>query len=65
MNDQFRYSTDKGKTWKIQTFPISNEIKRHLGIPFKDKKQLHFAVETAVNKFSLTLDENHQVDFYS
>jgi len=71
VNDQFRYSTDKGKTWKILTFlpgsyeveSISNEIKRHLGIPFKDKKQLHFAVEPAVNKFSLTLDENHQVDF--
>jgi len=71
VNDRFKYSNDKGKTWKELTFlpgsyeveSISNEIKRHLGIQFKDKKQLHFAVEPAVNKFSLTLDENHQVDF--
>ena len=70
-NDQFKYSNDKGKTWKVLTFlpgsyeveSISNEIKRHLGIPFKDKKQLQFLAETAVNRISLTLDENHQVDF--
>ena len=67
-NDTFKYSKDAGKTWKIiklqpgcyEINSINKEIIRQTGI---DKKQLNFNIETTVNRISLTLDENHQVDF--
>ena len=70
-NDKFKYSKDKGATWNTITLApgsyeinsIDKEIKRQIGIPLKDDKQLSLGVETTVNRISLTLDDYHQVDF--
>ena len=70
-NDQFRYSTDSGSTWKTITIrpgsyeilALNKEIKRQLSIPHSNESKLHFEAETTVNRISLTLDSTHEVDF--
>ena len=70
-NDRFRFSKDKGVTWKTITLQpgsydiksIDKAIKKEIGIPDKDEKQFFLNVEPTVNRISLTLDANHQVDF--
>ena len=70
-NDKFKYSADKGATWKncvlragsYDIKSIDRVIKKELGIPEKDEKQFTLKVEPTVNRISLTLDANHQVDF--
>ena len=70
-NDQFKYSTDSGTTWKTITIhpgsyeilSLNREIKRQLSIPHSNESKLNFEAETTVNRISLTLDDKHQVDF--
>ena len=70
-NDKFRYSTDSGATWKVLTFQagsydiksISKVIKQKIGIPEKDETKLTLKAEPTLNRISLTLGDNYEVDF--
>ena len=70
-NNIVKVSKDKGATWQTVTITpgsyeitaLDREIKRQLSIPIKDEKKIYFKVETTVNRISLTLDADHQVDF--
>ena len=70
-NNNFKFSSDKGKTWKTikliagsyEIGAIDREIRRLSGISMDDKTKIYFKIETNVNRVSLTLGENYQVDF--